>query len=156
MGGPIIKDKLFYFGAFERQTYNVSGSYPVYSTDFERTLDVTQSIPAPNGPGNELSLAQPAQPETIATLRDQQRTHQRNQAYGFPNVVSIYNVLGKIDYHFSDHHTIAGSYFLGNGTTIAESITNPGLTQPQFQGQRDGSARNSSPRAGPGRRIPLG
>src|SRR5712692_1168913 len=28
-GGPIKKDKLFHYGAYERQTYNIAGNYPV-------------------------------------------------------------------------------------------------------------------------------
>ena len=42
-------------------------------------------------------------------------------------------LLGKIDYHLSDHHTIAGSYFFGNGTTTRGEHNSPGITQPQFR-----------------------
>ena len=133
VGGPILKDQLFYFGAFERQTYNVSGSYPVFAPTSANTGDVTQSIPAAeadlknNGvPLSPLSL-------NLLPLFGTNNGPTSSQSYGFPNVVSIYNVLGKIDYHLSDHHTIAGSYFLGNGSTTAESITAPGITQSQFR-----------------------
>ena len=35
---------------------------------------------------------------------------------GFPDIFSINNVVGKVDYHPNDHHTITGSYFFGDGT----------------------------------------
>jgi hypothetical protein len=133
VGGPIKKDKLFYFGAFERQTYNVGANYPVITPTSANTGDATQSIPAAEAglaakgiPLNALSLK-------LLPLFGTNTTNSANQNFGFPNVVSIYNVLGKIDYHLSDHHTIAGSYFFGNGTAIAESITAPGIVQPFFR-----------------------
>ncbi len=133
VGGPIKKDKLFYFGAFERQTYNVAGNYPVVTPTSVNTGDVTQSIPAAEADLQSHGVALNALSLKLLPLYGTNNTNSSAQNYGFPNVVSIYNILGKIDYHLSDHHTLAGSYFFGNGTTIAESITAPGLTQPQFR-----------------------
>lgn len=139
VGGPIVKDKLFYYGAFERQSYNIAGNYPVQTPTSANTGDPNLSIPAaeaglasaPGGaiPLNSLSL------KLLPLYGTNTNTGPlaSSQSYGFPNVVSIDNVLGKIDYHLSDHHTIAGSYFFGNGSTIAQSETGPGITQPQFR-----------------------
>ena len=133
VGGPIVKDKLFYFGAFERQTYNVAGSYPVLTPTSANTGDVTQSIPAAEADLAANNVALNPLSLKLLPLYGANNGPTSSQAYGFPNVVSIYNVLGKLDYHLSDHHTIAGSYFLGNGTAIAQSETGPGITQPQFR-----------------------
>jgi len=132
VGGPIIKDKLFYFGAFERQTYNISGNYPVIAPTATGS-DPSQSIFAAENDLVNHGIALNPLSLKLLPLFGTNNTNSVNQNFGFPNVVSIYNILGKIDYHLSDHHTLAGSYFLGNGTALAESITNPGLTQPQFR-----------------------
>jgi hypothetical protein len=132
-GGPIVKDKLFYFGAFERQTYNVAGNYPVVTPTSVNNGNVTQSIPAAEADLTSHGVALNPLSLKLLPLYGTNNTNSSAQNFGFPNVVSTYNILGKIDYHLSDHHTLAGSYFFGNGTTIAESITAPGLTQPQFR-----------------------
>ena len=132
VGGPIVKNKLFYYAAFERQTYNVGANYPVI-TPTSNAGDATQSIAAAEADLAAHGFAPNPLSVKLLPLFGTNNTNSSSQNYGFPNVVSIYNTLGKIDYHPSDHHTLAGSYFFGNGTSLAESITGPGITQPFFR-----------------------
>jgi hypothetical protein len=121
---------LFYFAGFERQSYtvgnSVSGSIPTTATG----VGTDQSIPdaeaelAANGiPLSPLSLK-------LLPLYGSNSTNTSSVVLGFPNIVSINNVVGKVDYHPSDHHTFAGSYFYGNGFSTSEDTT---ITQSYFR-----------------------
>jgi hypothetical protein len=87
----------------------------------------TNPTPAYCGPGgftpNALSLK-------LLPLYGSNNTNGSSVALGFPDVVSIYNIIGEIDYHRGDHHTFAGPYFFGNGTSTAEDTT---ITQANFR-----------------------
>jgi hypothetical protein len=130
VGGPIVKNKLFYYAGFERQTYNVGNAFTAKIPTTAPGAGTGVSIPdaeaelaANNIPLSPLSLK-------LLPLYGSNSTNTDGVALGFPNIVSSYNVVGKVDYHASDHHTIAGSYFFGNGTSTAEDTV---ITQPFFR-----------------------
>ena len=145
LGGPIKKNKLFYFADFERQTYTVGATS---KASVPSTADFTASG-VPNGttysiPDAEadlaahsialspLSLKLLSQWGTNNTLNSSVNTNLNN------NVVSN-NVVAKVDYHPSDHHTFSGSFFRGQGTAISQD--RPGETQAYFEAHGVGTGQ---------------
>src|SRR6202049_4078701 len=154
LGGPIIKDKAFFFGSYEGQRYNVGNQFGGV------TSPSTISMPAA---ANCLVLAQGACansiPDAIADVHaaflagvipndvspaslkvagctfgasgavacdrtgfPTNNNPSINIVNGFPNVVNVNNVLGKVDVHLNESSTISGMYFFGNNSGTVEDF----------------------------------
>jgi hypothetical protein len=139
VGGPIVKNKVFYFGAFERQSFTVGNAFPINIPTTANTGDVTASIPAAEAglAAHGITALSPTSLKLLP-LFGANSGPTSAVTLGFPNVYSINNAIGKVDYHINDHHALSGSYFFGKGHAIGEDN---GFTQQAFETIGDMSAQ---------------
>ncbi len=129
-GGKIIRDKLFYFGAFEAQRYTVGNSLQVNIPTSAAIGNPGQSIPDAAADLTAHGISVSPLSQYLLQFYGPNATSGKTVGNGFPNSNSSKNLLGKVDYHLNDQHSISGSYFFGNDTLLAEDA--PEL-QPQFE-----------------------
>lgn len=142
LGGPIVKDKLFFFGGFEGQRYSVGNSYGSIA------VPVTSSLPSPGGQTTCTYLAAgdcansvanatadlaaagvPVNPlsQTLLGLFPANAGPSPLVNIGFPNTVNANNALAKVDYHLNQRQVVSGQYFYGDnsGTIEDQAVLRP-------------------------------
>jgi len=147
VGGAIIKDKAFFFGAYEGQRYNVGNSFggitspSMVSMPFNGTCvllatgDCADSIPDAIAELNfagvpvsqaSLNIAGCALSGGSVTCNGSGFPINNAQdigiTNGFNNNVSVNNLIAKVDYRLNDHHSVSGEYFFGNNSGTVEDF----------------------------------
>jgi hypothetical protein len=157
VGGPIKKDKLFYFLGYEAESYSVG------NTNLASVPEVLPQPGANNGctsltTGDCLNslpdaisdlIANSVQPSALSLklsgctpptgagttytctggLFPTNNGSSPSFTQGFPDLFRSDNGVAKIDYHINDHHSLNGMYFQSVGVITAEDVI---YLQPQW------------------------
>jgi hypothetical protein len=152
VGGAIIKDKAFFFGAYEGQRYNVGNSFGgitspsmVHMADngtcsFGFAGDCADSIPDAIADITEPAAKAAGVIVSPASLLISgcsfsggavtcngsgfpiNTAPSINITNGFNNDVHVNNVVAKVDYKLNERSSISGTYFFGNNTGTVEDF----------------------------------
>jgi hypothetical protein len=136
VGGPIIKNKAFFFLGFEKQQYiiGLSGLATEPSTPWVNealTLLATNGVPVNPISRNLLGSLFPNNPSTVPGLWPSSietlAATPNNFFSSSPSTGYSYNGIAKVDYNFNEKHHLSVRWFVGQGSQTAPLGTSTAL-----------------------------
>ena len=127
VGGPIIRDKLFFFGNFESQQYNV-GSPFVHSVPATGSLISSCQSALAGGNLSALSAQLAGLSSSCTPLSNFPGLFPNSStgtyATALTSTNSIFSGVGRLDYRINDKNTINGLFFQspGSGTFVDDAL----------------------------------
>lgn len=129
LGGPLIKNRTFFFGGYEGQREFVFSPSIVRVPSAANIADARAANAAAGLTENPLStrLLQlyPTANLNVATGN--------NYSFAAPNTNNSDNFLIKLDHHFSDRFNLSGRYIFGDGSQTFPLTTGNGSPLPAYQ-----------------------
>jgi len=104
LGGPIKKDRAFYFANFEQITGNLT------RPNLSETLGAPCSVQTPTIQANEALIASSADCQRLALLNFFKTTRQQDEGTPIKKPINTSSLLGKLDYKLTEANELAFSY----------------------------------------------
>jgi Carboxypeptidase regulatory-like domain/TonB dependent receptor len=129
LGGPIIKDRTFFFAGYEGQREFVFSPFVVQvpsAADLAAARQVNAAAGLTENPLSTSILQLFPQPNLNVAAGN-------NYSFAAPNTNNSDNFLVKIDHRFNDSYTLSGRYIFGDGDQVFPLTSGNGSPLPDYQ-----------------------